>query len=199
MTLGQRVAVMHDGRILQVDVPQRLYEQPRSLFVAGFIGSPAMNLVDARIEGDQVSFGEFRVPLDPGRRPAGSDGRTVVLGIRPESFEDAALVSRELPTIDVGVVVLEELGSDAYVFFHVETPRIVPEALEAEGEADARLVDEDRALLNARVDPRTEARVGGSLRVAVDPTRFHFFDPDTGASLLESVARPAPDPIALAR
>ena len=70
MTLGQRVAVMKDGRILQVDTPQTLYEQPRDLFVAGFIGSPAMNLVDATIEGDEVAFGEFRVPLDRARRPA---------------------------------------------------------------------------------------------------------------------------------
>jgi multiple sugar transport system ATP-binding protein len=197
MTLGQRVAVMRDGRILQVDVPQRLYEQPQNLFVAGFIGSPAMNLVDARLDGDELAFGEFRVTLDPGRRPAG-DGRRVVLGIRPESFEDASFAARELPTIDVRVVVLEELGSDAHVFFRVDAPRIVPEAIEAEGEGDATLVDEDRALLNARVDPRTGARIGDSLRLAVDPSRFHFFDPETGASLLDGRARPAPAPVALA-
>ena len=91
MTLGQRVAVMKDGRILQVDAPQVLYEQPRDLFVAGFIGSPAMNLVDATIEGDEVAFGEFRVALDPVRRPSAS-GR-VVLGVRPETFEDASFAS----------------------------------------------------------------------------------------------------------
>jgi multiple sugar transport system ATP-binding protein len=198
MTLGQRVAVMRDGRILQVDVPQRLYEQPKNLFVAGFIGSPAMNLVDARLDGDEVTFGEFRVPLDADRRPSSADGKRVVLGIRPESFEDAAFAAREIPTIDVGVVVLEELGSDAHVFFHVDAPRLVPEAIEAEGEEDASLVDEDRALLNARVDPRTEARVGGSLRLALDPSRFHFFDPETGASLLDGRPRPARDRVVLA-
>jgi multiple sugar transport system ATP-binding protein len=198
MTLGQRVAVMRDGKILQVDVPQRLYEQPKNLFVAGFIGSPAMNLVDALLDGDEVFFGEHRVPLDPLRRPSRGDGRRVVLGIRPESFEDAAFASRDVPTIDVRVVVLEELGSDAHVFFHVDAPRIVPEAIEAEGEEDATLVEEDRALLNARVDPRTRARVGGSLRLALDPSRFHFFDPETGASLLDRRPRPAPDPVALA-
>jgi multiple sugar transport system ATP-binding protein len=198
MTLGQRVAVMRDGRILQVDVPQRLYEQPKNLFVAGFIGSPAMNLVDATLDGDEVAFGEFRIALDPDRRPSRGDGRRVVLGIRPESFEDAAFASREIPTMDVRVIVLEELGSDAHVFFHVDAPRIVPEAIAAEGEGDATLVDEDRALLNARVDPRTAARIGDSLRLAVDPSRFHFFDPETGSSLLDGRARPAPDSVAVA-
>ena len=197
MTLGQRVAVMRDGRILQVDAPQRLYEQPRNLFVAGFIGSPAMNLVDATIDGDQIQFGQFRVPLDSGRRPATGASRRVVLGIRPESFEDAAFATQELPTIEVDVVVLEELGSDAHVFFRVNAPRITPEAIEAEGEDDAQLVPEDNALLNARLDPRTIARVGGSLRIAVDPARFHFFEPESGVSLLDHAPRPAADAVAV--
>jgi multiple sugar transport system ATP-binding protein len=195
MTLGQRVAVMRDGRILQVDAPQRLYERPRDLFVAGFIGSPAMNLVPATIDGDEVHFGQFRAPLEDGRRPRPGSPRQVVLGMRPESFEDAAFTPRDLPTIDIGVVVLEELGSDAHVFFHVDAPRITPEAIEAEGEDDASLVAEEAALLNARVDPRTDARVGSRLRLAVDPARFHFFEPETGASLLDYEPRRAPDPV----
>src|SRR5919106_634005 len=169
MTLGQRVAVMRDGRILQVDAPQRLYEQPRDLFVAGFIGSPAMNLVDATIEGDEIAFGQFRVPLAPRRRPRPGSPARVVLGIRPESFEDAAFAGRELPTIGVAVVVLEELGSDAHVFFPVAAPRITPEAIEAEGEEDPSLVVDEHALLNARVDSRTAAVVGETMRLAVDP------------------------------
>jgi multiple sugar transport system ATP-binding protein len=185
MTLGQRVAVMRDGRVLQVDAPQRLYEQPRDLFVAGFIGSPAMNLVDATIEGDEIAFGQFRVPLARGRRPRPGSPPRVVLGIRPESFEDAAFAGRELPTISVAVVVLEELGSDAHVFFPVAAPRITPEAIEAEGEDEASLVVDEHALLNARVDSRTAAKVGQTMRLAVDPGRFHFFDPQTGASLLD--------------
>ena len=195
MTLGQRVAVMRDGRILQVDAPQRLYEQPRDLFVAGFIGSPAMNLVDATVDGGEISFGQFRVPLDGGRRPKLGAPRKGGLGIRPESFEDAAFSARELPTLDVEIVVLEELGSDAHVFFHVDAPRITPEAVEAEGEDDASLVAEERALLNARVDPRTAARVGDSLRLAVDPARFHFFDPRSGASLVDHAPRRLPEPV----
>ncbi|HEU0245913.1 MAG TPA: sn-glycerol-3-phosphate ABC transporter ATP-binding protein UgpC [Gaiellaceae bacterium] len=188
MTLGQRVAVMRDGRILQVDAPQHLYEQPRDLFVAGFIGSPAMNLVEATVDDGDVVFGEFRVPLADARRPVARSGR-VVLGIRPESFEDAAFAAADLPVVDVSVVVLEELGSDAHVFFRVDAPRITSEVLEAEGEPDEGLVAEPATLLNARVDPRTEASVGGTLRLAVDPARFHFFDPGTGASLVH--ARPS--------
>jgi multiple sugar transport system ATP-binding protein len=198
MTLGQRVAVMRDGRILQVDTPQRLYEQPRDLFVAGFIGSPAMNLVDATIDGDEIAFGQFRAALDPVRRPSSSAPRQVVLGIRPESFEDAAFASGDLPGFDVDVVVLEELGSDAHVFFHVDAPRIVPDVLEDEGEDRADLVVEPGALLNARVDPRTAGRVGGSLRLVVDPQRFHFFDPATGASLVDHRAQRLQDPVRVA-
>jgi len=195
MTLGQRVAVMRDGRILQMDAPQRLYEQPRDLFVAGFIGSPAMNLVDATIDGDELRFGQFRVPLDPVRRPVpGAHGGQVVLGIRPESFEDAAFAGAGQPTIEVDVTVLEELGSDAHVFFPVEAPRFASEVVEAEGEEDAQLVADERALLNARVDPRTAAHVGSPLRLAVDPARFHFFEPETGASLVEHSPLPAPEP-----
>jgi multiple sugar transport system ATP-binding protein len=197
MTLGQRVAVLRDGRILQVDAPQRLYEQPRDLFVAGFIGSPAMNLVEATIDGDEVAFGQFRVPLNRLRRPAAGT-RHVVLGIRPEGFEDAAFANRDLPALDADVAVVEELGSDAHVFFLVDAPRVTSEAVEAEGEDDDRLLVGEAALLNARVDPRTAARVGGRLRVSVDPARFHFFDPDSGASLLDHSVRGLEDALPVA-
>jgi multiple sugar transport system ATP-binding protein len=197
MTLGQRVAVMRDGRVLQVDAPQRLYEHPVDLFVAGFIGSPAMNLLEATIAGDEVAFGRYRVPLERGRRPAWRSGR-VVLGIRPESFEDAAVASRDLPTIDVEVVVVEELGSDAHVFFHAGAPPVTPEVLEAEGEDTASLVADPSALLNARVDPGTAARAGAPLRLALDPRRFHFFDPETGASLADERPVHLPDPAPVA-
>ena len=188
MTLGQRVAVMKDGHILQVDTPQALYERPRDLFVAGFIGSPAMNLVEASIAGGEVAFGQLRVKLDPARRPEGLESGPVILGIRPETFEDAALAPAELPTIDVEVVVLEELGSDAHVFFRVDATRIAAETLGEDDDDATDLVTDRGSLLNARVDPRTAARVGGSLRLAVDPSRFHFFDAVTGASLVRAGA-----------
>jgi multiple sugar transport system ATP-binding protein len=174
MTLGQRVAVMRDGKILQVDRPQQLYALPRNLFIAAFIGSPAMNLVEATVEGGEVAFGQFRVPLPTPVPP----GRTV-LGIRPESFEDAAFAPG-LPTLDVRVEVLEELGSDAHVFFHVDAVPVTAEVLEAHDEG---LLPADQALFTARVDARTSARVGGTLQLAVDPARFHFFDPETGDRL----------------
>ena len=181
MTLGQRVAVMRDGRILQVDRPQKLYEEPQDLFVAAFIGSPAMNLVEARIDGEHVEFGQYRLPLDRERRPPRSV-RDVVLGIRPESFEDAAFAPSGLPTIDVSVAVLEELGADSHALFRVEARRITAEMLEAQDEAT--LLAEPTALFSARVDPKTRARVGESLELAVDPAAFHFFDRGSGKAFL---------------
>jgi multiple sugar transport system ATP-binding protein len=184
MTLGQRVAVMRHGRVQQVDVPQRLYDEPANLFVAAFIGSPAMNLVDATLEGDTVVAGSVRIPVDRERRPSSSNGR-VVVGVRPEAFEDAAYAPSDLPQLDVRVDVLEELGSDAYIFFEVDAPPIVlEESLQAESEEATLFATGDRALFSARVDPRTAARVGERIRLAVDPARFYFFDPGTGASLV---------------
>ncbi len=180
MTLGQRVAVMREGRLLQVDAPQTLYREPLDLFVAAFIGSPAMNLVEAALDGDHVVFGQFRVPLDPGRRPPLGSAERVVLGIRPESFEDAAF-RNDAPTIEVRVALLEEVGSDAYVFFQVDAPKITSEVLEASDE-EALLLDAT-ALFTARIDPRTRTRAGETLRLAVDPSRFHFFDAETGVRL----------------
>jgi len=194
MTLGQRVAVMRDGRLQQVDAPQHLYEHPTNVFVGAFIGSPAMNLVEAQIARDQVSFGPYTLPLDRSHRPDGiGDGR-VVLGIRPEAFEDIAFAPEGLPTIDVTVDVLEELGSDAYVFFPVEAEQVlVEDALSDHAEDESKLLaaERDRTLLTARVDARTEAKVGGPLTLAVEPSRFYFFAPETGASLLNGNRRAA--------
>jgi multiple sugar transport system ATP-binding protein len=191
MTLGQRVAVIRDGRILQIATPQALYQAPASLFVAAFIGSPAMNLVEATVQDGSVSFGQYRVPLDPTRRPP-RDRSDVVLGIRPETLGDAAFAPPALPTIDAHVDVLEDIGADAYVHFGVEAPRITAETLEAEGD-EATILAESSTLFTARVDSRTAARSGARLTLAVDPARFHFFDPQTGASLLaaaDSGSRP---------
>jgi multiple sugar transport system ATP-binding protein len=151
-----------------------------------------MNLDDATIAGSEVVFGQLRAPLDPVLRPR-ADGR-VILGIRPEAFEDASFASPELPVLDVTTVVLEEPGSDAHVFFRVDAERAASGALESEVEEAADLVVDRGSLLNARVDPRTTARVGGDLRLAVDPSRFHFFDAATGESLTQSaVALPPPE------
>ncbi len=192
MTLGQRVAVMREGRIQQVDVPQRLYEEPSNLFVAAFIGSPAMNLARATLEQDAVVFGDVRLPLDRGRRPTNGQ-RDVIVGIRPEAFEDSAFADGDLPRIDVQVAVLEELGADAHVFFEVDAEPVVVEDAQAQTEQDetSLLAEFDRTLFTARVDPRTTARVGGTMQLAVDPSRFYFFSPETGESLVTGSAAAA--------
>jgi multiple sugar transport system ATP-binding protein len=188
MTLGHRVAVMRNGQMVQVDAPQRLYDTPRDLFVAGFIGSPAMNLVEARLENHECVFGQYRVPLDPVRRPPRPDG-PVVLGVRPEAFEDAAFAPDTLPRLTADLEVVEELGSEVHVFFRVDA---APAALEVRDNADeAALLVDGRAVFTARVDPRSDARVGDKLTLAVDPARFHFFDHATGETLLGSGAESA--------
>jgi len=178
MTLGQRVAVMRDGQIQQVDTPQELYARPANLYVAAFIGSPAMNLVEAEMADGQVRFGGYAIPLpDAGAPTAGR----VVVGIRPEAFEDAAFADPSLPRLDVKVEVVEELGADTHVLFSVAAPRVeVGEVRAATGEEDTTLGAVEGSLFTARVDPATSAKPGATLRLAVDPSRFHYFDPDTG-------------------
>jgi multiple sugar transport system ATP-binding protein len=188
MTLGDRVAVMRDGRVQQVDVPGKLYDEPTNLFVAAFIGSPAMNLVQATLGGDTLRVGSLSIPVDQSRRPP--DGR-VIAGIRPEAFEDAAFAARELPTGEVTVEVLEGIGSDAYVFFRVDaTPVTVEDALSNEAEETTSLLAENvsGAMFTARVDARTRAKVGERLTLAVDPSRLYYFSPETGESVLRNGA-----------
>ena len=185
MTLGQRVAVMRDGRIQQAGEPHTLYREPANLFVAAFIGSPSMNLVEATLSDGQVSFAGFSVPLDRDRRPRNGANERVILGIRPESFEDAAFAEPGLPQIEVEVGVMEDLGADAHVIFPIAAPPVdAAELRAARDDEDAAVLADEGALFNARVDPRTSARRGGRLRLAVDPSRLHFFDPRNGESLL---------------
>ncbi len=186
MTLGQRVAVMRDGRIVQVDEPQILYRRPRDVFVAAFIGSPSMNLVEATVDGDAVHVGSHVIPLDPARQPA--RGGRVVLGVRPEAFEDADFADPSLPRIDVHVDVLEHLGADTHACFRVAARR--PDVDLGTDDDQAELVAEQSTLFTARVDPRSGARQGAPLRLGVDPAAFHFFDVETGAALL-AVPQPA--------
>jgi multiple sugar transport system ATP-binding protein len=177
MTLGRRVAVMRDGKILQVDTPQTLYAAPVNLFVAAFIGSPAMNLVDADVADGTLSFAGWRLPTSV------EGSRRVIAGIRPEAFEDAAFADPSLPQVEVDVQVVEDLGADAHVIFQIDAPPVdVTEVREAAGDAET-LIATDRATFTARVDPQTSARVGRRLRLAVDPAKLHYFDPATGLRL----------------
>jgi len=187
MTLGHRVAVMRDGRILQMDTPQALYNRPLNLYVAAFIGSPAMNLVEATLADGAVEFAGLKLPLPPNNRLPGAPPR-VVVGVRPEAFEDASLADPSLPQFDVQVDVVEDLGPDTHVIFAIDAPPIdVTEVREAAGDEDA-LLQTDKATFTARVDPQTTARPGRTLRLAVDPGRFHFFDPATGLRLEHAAA-----------
>lgn len=152
-----------------------------------------MNLVDAEIVDGTVEFAGFRVPLVEGRRPAASG--VVILGIRPEDFEDVAFAQPELPQIEVDVSVIEELGADAHVIFALDAPRVEAEEISAAAshEEEGALIAEDRrALFNARVDPKSEARAGTRIRLAVNPAAFHFFDPQTRLSLSEVSGRAEP-------
>jgi multiple sugar transport system ATP-binding protein len=198
MTMGDRVAVIRKGLLQQVDAPQVLYEHPVNLFVAGFIGSPAMNMVIARLEstdaGVFVTFGSRRLRVDDAvihDRPdlGGFDGRDVVLGLRPEDMEDASLVpdAPDDRRLDVTVDLREALGSEVLVHFGIDGAAVTTE--------DAYELAEDAGLdalspagsangagprFVARLSPRTHAREGEPLRLFVDTARLHFFDPESG-------------------
>jgi len=180
MTLGHRVAVINEGRILQCDTPQRLYDTPENVFVAAFIGTPAMNLVEASIDGDAVVFGGFRLRLDERRRPEGAPAN-VILGIRPEAFEESAALGAS--TLEVTPAVVEELGSEAHIFFPVNAPPVTAEILERSESEEGTLLPDSKALFAARLGAETRARVGASLELVVNPARLHFFDTRTGARL----------------
>ena len=154
MTLGKRVAVLRDGKVEQVAEPQVLYAEPRNLFVAAFIGSPAMNLVEASIEDDADRV--RRLPPAARRRAAAGRRRAPAssLGIRPETFEDAALAAAALPRVSVDVEVVEELGAETNAFFRIDAARVAAEAAASE-ESDASLIASDTQLFTARLDPRS--------------------------------------------
>jgi multiple sugar transport system ATP-binding protein len=183
MTLGQRVTALRDGVVQQVGTPQELYRDPVNLFVAAFLGSPSMNLVQARVEGDEVRFGSLAFALDPDRRPS-RDGE-MVLGIRPGDLHDGERSDPEAPRISVDVAVVEELGSLSHVFFWVDGQRVEADDLRAATDAadGTLLADDGRCLFAAAVDARTKARPGQKVSLAIDPSAFHFFDQDTGESL----------------
>jgi multiple sugar transport system ATP-binding protein len=182
---------MRDGRIQQVDAPKALYSRPANVFVASFIGSPAMNLVEARFDGAAVELGGHRIEIPPEHRP---DPRSpeIVLGIRPESFEDAAFADPSLPQIDVEVSVLEDVGADAHVYFRVDATRARTDDRARVHEQDT-LIAVEGTIFTARVNPATAAGPGTRLRLAVDPTSFHYFDRASGARHGRvSSAEPAP-------
>ena len=197
MTLGDRVCVLRDGRLQQVDTPQTLFESPVNLFVAGFIGSPAMNFATAELirdDGPTVTFAGFRlaVPPDIFQAKVGlADyfGKQVILGIRPSDFEDASLTSARWGTMAVTAGVTEELGSEIHVMFTIDAPPVehaaivhAAETSEDADEAVTALVG-GKSLWTARVSKESRIRHGSPVELSVDTRYLQFFDPASGLSI----------------
>jgi multiple sugar transport system ATP-binding protein len=201
MTLGDRVAIMREGVLQQVDGPQKLYDEPANLFVAEFIGSPAMNLVGADIARSNgalyASFGDHLLRIGESvvsARPAlpRFEGRRIILGIRPEDLEDAA-VERDVPDerrLSAVVDIREDMGSEVFVHFAVGARAVRGEDVRAavgEDAIEARQVAAETggSLFVARVDRATRAAEGRRIELAVDTDRLHFFDPASGAGIYD--------------
>ncbi|MGW0710899.1 ABC transporter ATP-binding protein [Streptomyces sp. NPDC002643] len=189
MTLGDRVVVMRLGLVQQVGTPAELYDFPRNLFVAGFIGSPAMNFLNATVEGTVLHSSIGDLPLDDRTRRAlerQNAPREVIVGLRPEAFEDAALAhGTRGPLITATVEVLESLGSDVYVYFTEEGGPARTAELD-ELATDSGLRDTGAEAVQqivARLNAATRAREGQPLELQVDMTKAHVFDPATGVNL----------------
>jgi multiple sugar transport system ATP-binding protein len=185
MTMGDRVAVLRDGRLEQVDAPQQLYDHPASLFVAAFIGSPAMNLLRGRLvaEGARclLELAGSRMTLPDElleSRPALMQraGEEVVVGIRPEAF---AVAGGARPAVEGEVILVESLGSDVLVHVEVDAAAVTQEVLGSE----ANGAPPQRARITARLEPSARPDLGSHLALAADPLRFHFFDPQTERAL----------------
>jgi multiple sugar transport system ATP-binding protein len=203
LTLGDRVAVMRDGVLQQFDVPQRLYDAPVNLFVAEFIGSPAMNLVGVDLVatngGLEAHFGEHRLTVDEeimSERPALQrfQGRRVILGIRPEDLaeagSDGAGANRRISAV---VDIREDLGSEVFVHFGVRGPPVRGEDVKAAVGADTVEASEEEVrkqgtLWVARVGRAMRARERDEIQLSVMPGRLHFFDPETGLGIYGDAA-----------
>jgi multiple sugar transport system ATP-binding protein len=191
MTMGDRVAVMSMGLLQQVDAPQRLYDEPANLFVASFIGTPPMSLLEARIEVDAgglvMVLADARLPLDAGaveRYPglAQRGGSTVVVGIRSEDVYPAERRT-ELPKLPARLELLEALGSGQMAYFSIDAKSVKGAVHAAAGDdADAELT-QAKANLTGHFPPRFTLRLGDTIDVALDTGNLHFFDADTGAAL----------------
>jgi multiple sugar transport system ATP-binding protein len=199
LTLGDRVAVMRDGELQQFDVPQRLYDEPVNLFVAEFIGSPAMNLVGADLIASNgtldAKFGEHRLRVDDAvleARPAlrGYEGKRVILGIRPEDLEDAAVTdgAPDDRRISAIVDIREDMGSEVFIHFGVRAPPVRGKDVEAAVgteavEATAEQARKQGSLFVARLQRGTLARERDQIELLATPDRLHFFDPETGRGI----------------
>jgi multiple sugar transport system ATP-binding protein len=195
MTLGQRVCVLREGKLQQADTPQALFSAPVNLFVAGFIGSPAMNFVTARLvrdDGPAVSFADHRLAVPEAlltARPGldGYFGRDLILGIRPSDFEDAGLADPGWARMPVTAGVTEDLGSEIHVLFSIDAPQVqhssITQAVAGDDDDTAIPLAGGKSLWTARVAARSKVRPGQPVELAVDTSNLQFFDPESGLSI----------------
>ena len=197
MTLGDRVCVLLDGRIQQVDTPQTLFDSPVNLFVAGFIGSPSMNFVSAELvrdDGPAVTFAGYKLPIPASAiesKPGldGYFGSKVILGVRPSDFEDAAFAEAGWPRISVTANVTEGLGTEIHAIFTIDAPPVTHAAIASAAAGDDQSDDSavalsgGKSLWTARVSSRSTVKPGQALELAVDTSRLQFFDPVSGEAI----------------
>jgi multiple sugar transport system ATP-binding protein len=210
MTLGTRVAVLKDGQLQQVDTPQSLFDRPANLFVATFIGSPSMNLVEAKLvrdDGTAIVFADHKLPIPPKvfEQRRGLDsyiGRNVIVGVRPSDFEDAAFLQEQgRPVIKADVAIAEELGSEVNVIFPINSRPVQHDVMLAKFDKQAQEADETEALTaeegqslwTARVNPKTQARAGRTIELAIDQLALHYFDPESGEAIQAPHGSPSPN------
>ena len=183
MTLGDRVVVMNHGVVQQVDTPDRLYREPANIFVAAFIGSPAMNLFEGTVDGGALRLGSHRFALTESRRAAvNGSTRDVVVGLRPEDFVLAG--EGDTDSLSAVVQIVEQLGPEVIV--HLQVDGIRPAALQQADELEGEAAASPGQSVVARFEPTFAARPGDRVRLMVDSARFRFFDPTTGDALGDS-------------
>jgi multiple sugar transport system ATP-binding protein len=175
MTLGDQVTVLRDGVLQQSGSPEELFEHPANVFVASFIGSPSMNMVQGSVTGDWVHAGELSIPL-PRSIAAGMEGRDVIMGIRPSDLLDDRQSDRALPRIEVTCDLVEYLGTEANLLFSVNARQARGALADEDEDADPNA---SRARLTARVGRASGAHPGSRVQLAVDVERLYFFDADT--------------------
>ena len=200
LTLGDRVAVMRSGVMQQVGAPMELYNRPVNVFVAGFIGSPAMNFMPARVEGDAVKlpFADIRLPRELHDRVRDHAGRQLIAGIRPEHFEDAKLVGEARDrgtTFRAKIEVLESLGSELFAHFSVTMDEGIEseELRELASDAGGGEVPSEggEGSVVARLDPASQVKQGEEAELWVDATKLQLFDPEDGRNLMVDTEGPA--------
>jgi len=192
MTMGDRVAVIRKGKLQQIDTPREIYLYPKNIFVAGFIGSPSMNFVYATTKavknGAEISFGDSKIfSKNTPENLKKFEGKEIVLGIRPEAFEDAVYANSEEYTekISIKISLLEQLGSDTYIHFYKDIKPVQTKAIEEiladEGEDISSLGTQTKFI--ARINPNSSVKEGESIDLSIDSKKLHYFDPETGLAI----------------